>query len=327
MTSPSDPDQAARIARRAAKRKRRRQRGRAVVLAAVAVVIAGGVAIGIRTSRSSRPTARLRPQPTPTAVTQARHRPARIERAASTLPARTRASRTAAVPILMYHVIAAAPPGAPYPGLYVTPHDFAAQIHALVHAGFHGVTLDQVRAAWLGTAGLPAKPIVLTFDNGYRSQYTAALPVLRRAGWVADENLQLTGLPPRQGGLTRREVRALVAAGWELDTQGYDHADLTELDPAQLRFQVAVTRARLRRLYGVAVSWFCYPSGHYDPAVVDAVRCRRVRRGNHRRGRLGTARRRSVRASEASRPRGYDSDGAPHADRRRPRPAAADGLR
>ena len=172
----------------------------------------------------------------------------------------------------MYHVIAPAPRGAPYPGLYVTPHDFAAQIHALVHAGFHAVTLDQVRAAWLGTAGLPARPIVLTFDNGYRSQYAEALPILRRAGWVAVENLQLTGLPPRQGGLTRSEVRALVAAGWELDTQGYDHADLTELDPAQLRFQVAVTRARIRRLYGVEVSWFCYPSGHYDPAVVAAVR-------------------------------------------------------
>jgi peptidoglycan/xylan/chitin deacetylase (PgdA/CDA1 family) len=172
----------------------------------------------------------------------------------------------------MYHVIAPAPANAPYPGLYVTPHDFAAQVHGLVGAGFHAVTLDQVRAAWLGRAGLPPRPIVLTFDNGYRSQYTAALPILRRVHWIADENLQLTGLPPKQGGLTRRQVRALVAAGWELDTQGYDHADLTRLDSAQLRFEVAGTRERLRRLYGVDVSWFCYPSGEYDSDVVAAVR-------------------------------------------------------
>ncbi len=122
------------------------------------------------------------------------------------------------------------------------------------------------------TTGLPSKPIVLSFDNGYRSQYAEALPILRRVGWVADENLQLTGLPPKQGGLTRRQVRALVAAGWELDTQGYDHADLTELDAAQLRFQIGETRTRLRRLYGASVAWFCYPSGRYNGSVVAAVR-------------------------------------------------------
>jgi peptidoglycan/xylan/chitin deacetylase (PgdA/CDA1 family) len=184
------------------------------------------------------------------------------------LAAKSRAS----VPILMYHVIAAAPPGAPFSGLYVPPREFAVQVDALSRAGFHAVTLDQVRSAWRGTGHLPQHPIVLSFDNGYRTQYTQALPVLRRLGWVADENLQLEGLPPRQGGLTRPEVHALVGAGWELDTQGWSHADLTALDPAQLRFQVADARVRIRRLYRVRANWFCYPSGRYNPAVVAAVR-------------------------------------------------------
>jgi peptidoglycan/xylan/chitin deacetylase (PgdA/CDA1 family) len=119
---------------------------------------------------------------------------------------------------------------------------------------------------------LPSRPIVLTFDNGYRTQYTHALPVLRRLGWVADENLQLTGLPPAQGGLNDQQVRALVAAGWELDTQGFSHADLVELDPAQLRYQVIVARAVLRRRFHVPVDWFCYPSGDYDPDVIAEVK-------------------------------------------------------
>ena len=272
MDSADDGEHARRLTRREVERRRRRIRRRVAVL--VAVVLASmGTIVAVWPSHTARRVAATKPPLPVTSTARAvRKRPLRAERTTPARPVSTRASRTAAVPILMYHVIAPARPGAPYPGLYVTPHDFAAQIQALVQAGFHGVTLDQVRAAWLGTAGLPRRPIVLTFDNGYRSQYTAALPVLRRAGWVADENLQLTGLPPREGGLTQREVRALVAAGWELDTQGYDHADLTELDSAQLRFQVAVTRARIRRLYGVGVSWFCYPSGHYDSAVVDAVR-------------------------------------------------------
>jgi peptidoglycan/xylan/chitin deacetylase (PgdA/CDA1 family) len=160
---------------------------------------------------------------------------------------------------------------AAYPGLYVPPAEFEAQMAALARAGYHAVTLDEVRSYWLHGTPLPAKPIVLSFDNGYRTQYTVAMPVLRRLHWVGDENLQLSGLPPSQGGLSRREVEALVAAGWELDTQGYSHADLTTLDASELHFQVAVARQSIRRIYHVAAAWFCYPSGRYDAPVGSAV--------------------------------------------------------
>ncbi len=180
---------------------------------------------------------------------------------------------TEPVPILMYHVIAAPPAGAPFPGLYVQPAEFAEQMQALKNAGWHAVTLDQLEAYWHRGVPLGAgKPIVLSFDNGYQSQYTQALPVLRRLGWVGDENLQLAGLPPSQGGLGSDEVRGLLAAGWELDTQGISHADLITLDAEQLHYQVAVARQMLQQRYHVPVNWFCYPSGHYDPTVVAAVR-------------------------------------------------------
>jgi peptidoglycan/xylan/chitin deacetylase (PgdA/CDA1 family) len=177
------------------------------------------------------------------------------------------------VPILMYHVIAAPPPGAPFPGLYVEPAEFAEQMQALRSAGWHAVTLDQVESYWRhGTPLGSGKPIVISFDNGYNSQYTQALPVLRKLGWVADENLQLSGLPPSQGGLGQGQIRGLLAAGWELDTQGISHADLITLDAEQLHYQVASARQVLQQRYHVPVNWFCYPSGHYNPAVVAAVK-------------------------------------------------------
>jgi peptidoglycan/xylan/chitin deacetylase (PgdA/CDA1 family) len=177
------------------------------------------------------------------------------------------------VPILIYHVIAAPPPGAPFPGLYVEPAEFAEQMQALESAGWHAVTLDEVEAYWRRGVPLgPGKPIVISFDNGYNSQYTQALPVLRRLGWVGDENIQLTGLPPSQGGLGPEQIRGLLAAGWELDTQGISHADLITLDAEELQYQVAVARRILRQRYHVPVNWFCYPSGDYDPTVVAAVK-------------------------------------------------------
>ena len=177
-----------------------------------------------------------------------------------------------AVPILVYHVLAAPPPGAPFPGLYVPPLEFSAQMHALARAGFHAVTLDDVRLAWLGRGRLPPRPIVLSFDNGYRTQSTVALPVLRRLHWPGVENLQLAGLPPSQGGLTTREVGRLLAAGWELDTQGLSHADLPALDAASLERQVVDAVLLIERRWHVRPRFFCYPSGRYDAAVIAELR-------------------------------------------------------
>lgn len=177
------------------------------------------------------------------------------------------------VPVLMYHVIGPPLRSAPYPGLYVRAGEFVAHMRALKAAGWHAVTMDRLEAHWrLGTPLGPGKPIVISFDNGYRSQYTHALPILRRLGWAGDENIQLTRLPPSQGGLTRTQVGGLIRAGWELDTQGMSHADLVTLDAAGLQHEVADARRILRRRYDVPVNWFCYPSGHYDARVIRAVR-------------------------------------------------------
>jgi peptidoglycan/xylan/chitin deacetylase (PgdA/CDA1 family) len=163
-------------------------------------------------------------------------------------------------------------PDAPFPGLYVPEREFAQQMQALKSAGWHGVTMDQALAHWQrDTAIGPGRPIVVSFDNGYSTQYTRALPDLRALGWVGVENLQLAGLPPEQGGLTRAQIRGLVQAGWELDTQGLNHADLVALGPAALRAQVAGARHTLRRRFGVDADWFCYPSGHYNATVIAAV--------------------------------------------------------
>jgi peptidoglycan/xylan/chitin deacetylase (PgdA/CDA1 family) len=254
-------------ARREERRRsvRRRRAGALVALAgallAVVVVLAAGSSGGSPTTRSTG-------SPIGSGAAKSHPRQARAPVSSSGGP-----SRTVAVPILMYHVIAAPPSGAPFPGLYVSPQEFAAQMQALKGAGWHAVTLDQLRSHWTsGTPLGPGKPIVLTFDNGYQSQYTNALPVLQRLGWVADENIQLSGLPPSQGGLGQEQIRGLVAAGWELDTQGFSHADLIKLGPEALHYEVTVARGVLQRRYHVPVNWFCYPSGHYDPAVVEEVR-------------------------------------------------------
>jgi peptidoglycan/xylan/chitin deacetylase (PgdA/CDA1 family) len=186
------------------------------------------------------------------------------------LPAPPVAPGTRRIPILMYHVIQTPSATAAFPGLWVPPAEFAAQMHALQRAGFQAISLDQAWAYWRYGAQLPAHPIIVTFDNGYASQYTEALPVLHAMGWIAVMNLQLSLHAPQ--GLSPVQVRGMVGAGWELDTQGFTHADLPLLGPTRLTYEVALSRQRIQRNYGVPVNWFCYPSGHYDQRVVDRIK-------------------------------------------------------
>jgi peptidoglycan/xylan/chitin deacetylase (PgdA/CDA1 family) len=174
----------------------------------------------------------------------------------------------------MYHVINPPPATAKYPGLYVPVAEFAAQMQALKAAGWHAVTLDQLQAYWTRGVPLgPGKPIVLTFDNGYQSQYTNAMPVLKRLGWVGDEMIQLDFINlTSQGGLSDGQVRGMLAAGWELDTQGLTHYDLITASPTKLHDEVANARQQLRQRYGVPVDWFAYPSGHYNDTVITALK-------------------------------------------------------
>jgi peptidoglycan/xylan/chitin deacetylase (PgdA/CDA1 family) len=268
-------------ARRLARERERRARARRARLIAlgalVAVIVAAGAIAYAATggdSSSHSATIASSSQGLTRTVNIRRTRPAHRGVPRSTVHgAGTGKPGTATVPVLMYHVINPPPAGAPFPGLYVPANEFAAQMQALKAAGWHAVTMDQLEAFWTRGVPLgPGKPIVLTFDNGYASQYLNAMPILKRLGWVGDENIQLSGLPPSQGGLTESQVRGLLAAGWELDTQGISHADLIALDASQLHYQVTTARQILRKRYGVPVNWFCYPSGHYNATVIAAVK-------------------------------------------------------
>jgi peptidoglycan/xylan/chitin deacetylase (PgdA/CDA1 family) len=229
-----------------------------IVLAALGVLAAAGVLVWLPFRGHSRAAAPRR-----------RTRSSRIS--VSTAPPPPEGPHNAPVPILMYHVLAPALPGAPYPDLYVKPADFRAQVAWLAAHGYHAVTLRQVYDYWHGVHALPRKPVVLTFDDGYHSDFTVALPTLRARRWPGVLNLEVRNLQPVWG--TRPGmVRKLIAAGWEIDAHTITHPDLTTVGPAELRFQVAGSRAAIRRRFHVPVDFFCYPSGRYDDAVVAAVR-------------------------------------------------------
>jgi peptidoglycan/xylan/chitin deacetylase (PgdA/CDA1 family) len=174
------------------------------------------------------------------------------------------------VPILMYHRIAIdGPPAlAPY---RVAPDLFAAQMDALYRAGYHTIHLQQWFNALMRNEQLPGKPIILTFDDGYRDFLTAAMPVLRYYGFSATVFL----VAERIGGvanwdsaygeaaplLSWQEVHALQDAGIELGCHSAMHWPMTGMSFAELTEDTARSRAILEEGLGVTINSLAYPYG------------------------------------------------------------------
>jgi peptidoglycan/xylan/chitin deacetylase (PgdA/CDA1 family) len=261
-----DPEQLR--ARRAAQRRRRAKRRRLLGAGALCLAVGalGAVALG-GASHSSHPRrgrglSRMSPRSSTV--------PEKGTTAAGPVPnASPRPdweAHTGPVAILEYHVLGSPPPGAPYPELYVSRPDFHREMDWLDEHGFQAVTLEAVEDAWYRRGTLPARPVVVSFDDGYRPQFTYALPELRRHGWPGVLNLKA-----EDSDLYPSNVEAMIDAGWELAAHTIDHSDLTTLDAAALKRETAGARAILRREYGVPVDDFCYPAGQFDPTVVAAV--------------------------------------------------------
>ena len=267
-------NQAERVARRAeAARVARRRRWIAglSLLAAVAVVVAvvllatsggggtsGGAASSSRSGGGSSAGTRAGGKAKASAL---------LGPVAASAPGAHRAP-TEPVPILMYHVIGTIRPGTPFPELWVTAADFAAEMHGLADHGYHGVTVQQVWDAWHHGGLLPSKPVVVSFDDGYSGQYADAMPVLRDLRWPGVLNLKLGNLRD----LHAYRVRQMIANGWEVDSHTVNHPELPAIDDAHLRYELEASRAQLKKEFGITANFFCYPAGRYDQRVIDAVK-------------------------------------------------------
>jgi peptidoglycan/xylan/chitin deacetylase (PgdA/CDA1 family) len=198
-----------------------------------------------------------------------RERPRPVPRSVGQVPAGRAAVR---VPILMYHYIRVNPDPGDRLGfnLSVTPADFARQMDWLAANGYHPIDFDDLRGYLLGRGGLPERPVVLTFDDGYRDLYTTAYPVLRAHGFKAVSYV-VSGFLGSPRNVTTEQVLEMDANGIQIGAHTVSHADLTALSGANLWHEVFDSKAVLEALLGHAVLDFCYPSGRVNDAVLGAV--------------------------------------------------------
>jgi len=189
------------------------------------------------------------------------------------------------VPVLMYHEITADPVLSGH--LAVRPDEFALQLGYLRGGGFSSLhAAEFARIMKSGGRGLPARPVVLTFDDGFADFYDCALPMLQRygftatvyvtTGWIADQDRpggagSGAASRPGPGMLSWSQVEAAAAAGIEIGAHTECHPQLDLLSPRALRQELAGCKSLLEDRLGAPVTGLSYPFGYSNRRVREAA--------------------------------------------------------
>jgi peptidoglycan/xylan/chitin deacetylase (PgdA/CDA1 family) len=178
------------------------------------------------------------------------------------------------VPILMYHYLSTPPAGADAIrlDLSVSPQNFEAHLAYLREAGYETISLNELSYALSQEMTLPAKPIIITFDDGYRDNYENAFPLLVKYDYTATFFIFTQPIDTYNVNyLTWEMVIEMHQAGMEFGSHSYRHADLRNRDVDFLVYEILGSKEAIEERIGQPVRFFAYPSGQYDDLTIQVL--------------------------------------------------------
>ena len=184
-------------------------------------------------------------------------------------------SWTLKVPILMYHYISQPPADADVyrVDLSVTPDNFRQQLAWLRDNGYTGIDYYELSLAIVGFTELPEKPVLLTFDDGYLDNYTAAFPLLQEYGYKATFFVVTDFVDfNREGYMTWAMLEEMSRAGHRIESHSRTHPDLRDKDRDGLIWEILGSQETIAAHVGYKPRYFCYPGGDYNEATIQMLR-------------------------------------------------------
>ena len=184
------------------------------------------------------------------------------------------------LPVLMYHSVAERPPSATR-RLSVRPAELAAQLAFLRAESMRTLPFSEVAEAVREDRPVPPRAVALTFDDGYADFHETALPLLQRygctatvfvtTGWLDDAGEHRAGRPLDRM-LSWRQLDEIASAGIEIGAHSHSHAQLDQLPPRSLDWELRTCKALLEDRLGKPVPTLAYPFGYWNARVREAVR-------------------------------------------------------
>jgi peptidoglycan/xylan/chitin deacetylase (PgdA/CDA1 family) len=194
--------------------------------------------------------------------------------AEASAPAKTAQPRN--IPILCMHDI-----GANAKNEYsIKTGDLEKYVSWLHDQGFQTVLLRDVAAYINGEKDLPEKPVVLTFDDNWKSALKIAKPTLEKHGYVGVAFLISSSVGANERQLTWDDCKALAQAGWEIGSHSKTHENLTFVPKGKtpdsiqdmVEEQIRDAKSEIEAKTGLQVTSFAMPYGNYDTFVLETLK-------------------------------------------------------
>jgi len=182
--------------------------------------------------------------------------------------------RTAKVPILVYHHISqSAPEGSPgLRRLTVTAEVFAQQMQYLQDNGYHVITFSDLADYFEKGRELPTLPVIISFDDGWETQFEYALPSLEKYHYPATFFV-VTNYIGRPSFISWPQLQTLLTDGMKIGSHSRSHPRLNRIkDQAMLWDQIYTSKTILESQLETPVEEFAYPYGKYNAEAVAAVK-------------------------------------------------------
>lgn len=180
----------------------------------------------------------------------------------------------AVTPILIYHSIRPYIPSDTKGARrwIATPETLESELAWLRENSYTSVTFDALTAHITSDAPLPSRPVIISFDDDWQSQYDNAVPLLRKYGFTATFFVWVRAVG-RAHHMTWDEIRELDAQGMEIGCHTLTHLILTKLkSDDQLRHEMVAAKDMIEARIGHPITSLAYPLGQYDERVVQAAR-------------------------------------------------------
>jgi len=148
---------------------------------------------------------------------------------------------------------------------------FEAQIKMLADSGYHTISADQLNNYLIYGAALPAKPVMLTFDDTDLPQYTIAKPVMEKYGFKGLFFIMTVSLG-RPNYMTKDQVKQLSDAGNEIGSHTWDHKNIKKFTDVDWAIQIDKPTKTLETITGRQVKYFAYPFGLWNTAAIPQLK-------------------------------------------------------
>jgi len=182
------------------------------------------------------------------------------------------------VPILCYHQIRDwLPRDSQDARSYIVPlQKFKEQIKMLADSGYHTILPDQLYAYLTTGAALPAKPIMITFDDGDEEQYDLGAPELEKYGFKGVFFIMTTSIG-RKGFkhyMDSKQIKELSDRGHVIGAHTWDHHNVKKYQGEDWVTQVEKPNKKLMEITGKPVRYFAYPFGLWNEQAVPELKKR-----------------------------------------------------